>query len=82
MKTGFKKILSMLLALTMLLSMTGITAFAVDAEPLPTTLEAPNIIVYDSGHYSLDLEIKIQHPTSIMDVYEKSATNCVYNEDT
>ena len=48
MKTGFKKILSMLLALTMLLSMTGITAFSVDAEPLPTTLEAPSLLVYDT----------------------------------
>ena len=82
MKTGFKKILSMLLALTMLLSMTGLTAFAVDAEPLPTSLEAPSIIVYDSGYRTLDMEVKVEHPTSIMDVYEKSATNCVYNEDT
>ena len=65
MKTGFKKILSMLLVLTMLLSMTGITAFAVDTEPLPTTLEAPSIIVYDTGYRSIDLEVKVLHPNSI-----------------
>ena len=71
MKTGFKKILSMLLALTMLLSMTGITAFAVDAEPLPTTLEAPSLLVYDSGSYTMDIEVKYLNPISIMDIYEK-----------
>ena len=79
MKTGFKKILSMLLALTMLLSMTGMTAFAVDAEPLPTSLEAPSIIVYDTGSRSIDLEVKVLHPTSILDVYEKGSTNLVYD---
>ena len=39
MKTSVKKILSMLLALTILLSMTGVTVFATEAEPLPTSQE-------------------------------------------
>ena len=82
MKTGFKKILSMLLALTMLLSMTGITAFAVDAEPLPTTLEAPSLLVYDSGSYTMDIEVKYLNPISIMDIYEKGYTNRGYDEET
>ena len=82
MKTGFKKILSMLLALTMLLSMTGIKAFAVDAEPLPTTLEAPSLLVYDSGSYTMDIEVKYLNPISIMDIYEKGYTNRGYDEET
>ena len=82
MKTGFKKILSMLLALTILLSMTGITAFAVDGEPLPTTLEAPSLLVYDSGSYTMDIEVKYLNPISIMDIYEKGYTNRGYDEET
>ena len=58
MKTSFRRILSMLLALTMLLSMTGMTAFATEAEPLPTTLEAPSLLVYDSGNYTMDIKVK------------------------
>ena len=38
MKTSFKKILSMLLALMLLLSMTGVTVFATETDSLPTTM--------------------------------------------
>ena len=81
MKTSFSKILSMLLALTMLLSMTGMTAFAVKSEPLPTTLEAPSLLVYDSGSYTMDIEVKYLNPISIMDIYEKGYTNRGYDEE-
>ena len=82
MKTGFKKILSMILALSMLLSICGISVFANDPEPLPASLEAPSIILYDTGSRNIDLEVKVLHPTSVLDVYEKGYTNLVYDEDT
>ncbi len=81
MKTNFKKILSILLALTMLLSMTSVTIFATEAEPLPDTLDAPSIIVYDSGSRSMDIKVKYLNPSSVMDVYEKGYTNCSYDEE-
>lgn len=81
MKASVKKILSMLLALTILLSMTGVTVFATEAEPLPTTLEAPSLLVYDSGNYTMDIEVKYLNPNSIMDIYEKGYTNRVYDEE-
>ena len=81
MRTSFRRILSMLLALTMLLSMTGMTAFATEAEPLPTTLEAPSLLVYDSGNYTMDIKVKYLNPKSIMDIYEKGYTNRGYDEE-
>ena len=82
MKTGLKRIMSILLALTMVLTMTGVTVLATETESLPTALEAPDIIVYDSGSRNINLEVKVQHPTSVLDVYEKGYINQWYDQET
>ncbi len=81
MKKSFKKILSMLLTLTMMLTVSGAGAFAVEAEaePIPTVLEAPRIILYDTGSQTMELEVKLQVPQSVLDVYEKGYLNRQYD---
>ena len=78
MKTRLRKLLSMLLAVTMLLSVCSITTFAADPESLPTALPAPDgIILYDRGAYNTELAVKISSPEEILDVYEKGYVNRV-----
>ncbi len=81
MKKTIRKVLSMVLILAMLFTMSNFSAFALEAESLPTTLEAPSIILYDSGPYSMELDTKIKTPISVLDVYEKGYTNKVYDEE-
>ncbi len=81
MKTSLRKMLSMLLALTILLTMSGVSTFAVDAEELPATLEAPEIILYDTGYQTMELQAKLQIPQSVLDVYEKGYLNRIYDNE-
>ena len=82
LKTRFKKLLSMLLALTMLLSLSSVNVFAAEAEALPTTLPAPDgIILYDDGSSNTNLVAKISNPAGILDVYDKGYTNRVYDDE-
>ncbi len=79
MRTNCKKILSLLLALTILLTMSSVSIFAEEAETLPETLEAPSVILYDRGYQTMELQVKIQNPESILDVYEKGYVNRQYD---
>jgi len=82
LKTRFKKLLSMLLALTMLLSLSSVNVFAAEAEALPATLPAPDgIILYDDGSSNTNLVAKISNPAGILDVYDKGYTNRVYDDE-
>ena len=81
MKTRFRKFVSVLLALTMLLTVSGVSTFAVDTESLPTTLPAPDgIILYDDGSSNTNLVAKISNPAGILDVYDKGYTNRTYDD--
>ncbi len=80
MKTKFKKLMSILLSQAILLTTSGISVIALDAEPVPETLDAPSIILYDNGYSTMNLEVKAQTPESVIDFYEKAYTNS-YTDD-
>lgn len=76
MKTNLRKVLSIVLSLTILLTLCSVGALTAEAESLPTTLSAPSsIIVYDYGYYNTSIAAKINTPQSVLDVYEKGYTN-------
>ena len=81
MKHGLKKLMSLVIAAAMLLSIASPNVFASEAEPLPTVLDAPTVVLYDSGSWTLDLRVKTRHPESILDIYEKGYTNREDNPD-
>lgn len=80
MKTKFKKLMSILLSQAILLTTSGISVIALDTEPVPETLDAPSIILYDNGYSTMNLEVKAQTPESVIDFYEKAYTNS-YTDD-
>lgn len=70
-----------MLVVVMLFTMSNFNVFAAEAEPMPTTLDAPSVILYDYGAYNTNLAVKVRAPESVMDVYEKGSTNLVYDEE-
>ncbi len=81
MKTKKRRILAFFMTLTMLLTMSGVSILAVEAESLPAILDAPNVILYDDGYYNMNLVVKAETPKSVMDFYEKAYTNAYYEND-
>jgi len=78
MSKKMKKLLSLLLTLVIILpASSGMAAADTGStEPLPTTLEAPgDVILYDTGYSTLDLDVKIRNPESLLDIYEKGYTS-------
>ena len=51
MKNGIKRVLSFIITFSLILGLCGNITFATEAESPPTSLEAPQIIFYDSGSY-------------------------------
>ncbi len=80
MRANIMKGLSMVMLLVLVLGLFGGTVQATQ-EALPETLDAPEIILYDSGAYSLDLEVKARTPESVMDFYEKAFVNTYTDEN-
>lgn len=80
------KLIAVLLAFVMAFSTlftAGITnVFAAGGtETLPTSLEAPSIILYDDSDYHTSLVVKTRTPISVLDFYEKAETHSYEDEN-
>ncbi len=84
MKKKFKRILAGLLTGAVVATTVGINEIkinAVEAEPLPTSIDAPSLVLYDYGSKNSYLETKVKTPDSVMDFYEKAVTNVYYADE-
>ncbi|MBQ3546369.1 MAG: InlB B-repeat-containing protein [Lachnospiraceae bacterium] len=81
MKNRMRKIIALLLALVLVIPIVNEYVSAKAAEPLPTQLEAPSIVLYDNGNYNSSLYVKTKNPQSMIDFYEKAYMNRYYADE-